>query len=200
MVNSLNIAFKFLLLGSIVVCFNSCNSVSSQSEHLREIKIQQESKQAPQECLDEFHKFFEYVKSSKTNIADDENAQNLWLSENFRKAFIEAIKRAGKPDQNPDYPSNEDFIGVWNYPTTYSIVDSRYYETSTQAYPINKLAIIDVLYEWDGEASMENQYPNDKRLFSFIFIFEDNKWKLDDMYSFDANESLYTYYKNMPVN
>ena len=85
----------------------------------------------------------------------------------------------------PDFPGNGTFIGSWDYPTTYSIVSSRRY---------GNRAIIDVLYKWGPKTN----YPGDERTTSFIYVYEDRTWKLDDVYTFRGEfataESLNQYF------
>jgi hypothetical protein len=177
---------------------NSCTTFSSQSSRMREVKNEsQASKQAPAECLTVFREFFAYVQKLEPSIVTDERAQNRWLTRQMRKAFAEHIKRSGNPKENPDYPSNSTFVGVWNKPTTYSIVGSRHYDFRNKDNPNDNRAIIDVLYEWDENGSLDNQYPGEKSLYSFIFVYEDGAWKLDDFYIYDDEyidvESLRNY-------
>jgi hypothetical protein len=32
---------------------------------------------------------------------------------------------------------------------------------------------------------LDNQYPGEQSLHSFVFVFEEGTWKLDDIYTFD---------------
>ena len=86
-------------------------------------------------------------------------------------ALQQKVTTFTSPQDNPDFPGNSTFVGSWDYPSTYSIVASRRY---------GKRAIIDVLYKWGPKTN----YPNDERTTSFIFLLEDGKWKLDDVYTF----------------
>lgn len=190
---------KFTYLIILVSFVNSCAVVSSQSLRMREVENKlQVSKQAPADCVAAFREFFGYVKKREPSIVADEQAQNRWLTKRMRKAFVEHIKRAGKPEENHDYPSNSTFVLVWNKPTTYSIVGSRHYDFRNADNPNDNRAVIDVLYEWGNEDTIENQYPGEKQLHSFIFVFEEGVWKLDDIYTFDdeytTTESLRNYF------
>ena len=57
--------------------------------------------------------------------------------------------------------------------------------------------MIDVMYEWGKEDTEDNQYPGVRNLHTFIFIFEDGAWKLEDTYvyndEFTRSESLHQY-------
>ena len=167
---------------------------------MREVENKsQANNQAPAECLAIFREFFAYVRKNEPNIVTDEIAQNRWLTQRMRKSFAEHIKRSGKPEENPDYPSNSTFVLVWNRPTTYSIVGSRHYDFRNADNPNDNRAIVDVLYEWDTYSDgINNQYPGEKQLYSFIFVFEDEAWKLDDVYTYDdeytTTESLRNYF------
>jgi hypothetical protein len=192
--------FKLYCLLILVILAGSCLSVLSQPARMREIKNKsQSSRQAPSECLAVFRNFFSYVRKREPNIVTDEKAQTRWLTRRMRRAFVEHIKRSGNPKENPAFPRNKTFVGVWNDPTTYSIVGSRHYDHRDSDNPNDNRAIIDVLYEWDNEGSIENQYPGEKQLYSFIFVFEDGAWKLDDIYTFDdeytSTESLRNHFE-----
>jgi hypothetical protein len=143
-------------------------------------------KQAPSECLVTFREFFQYVQKSEPSIITDTQAQNRWLSENLRKALANNLLRFENQKNVPDYPSNADFVGVWDMPTTYSIVGSRQYDNRDWKNPNANRVIVDVLYEWDSEGSLDNNYPGTNSLRSFIFVYEDGMWKLDDIYNFRA--------------
>jgi hypothetical protein len=140
---------------------------------------------APRECLNTFRAFFSYLQYSKPDIVGDEQAQKRWLSQLLRKGLAEKLKSFTSPAENPDYPSNNSFIGAWDPPTTYSIVSSRRY---------GKRAVIDVLYKWGPKTN----YPGDERITSFVFVLEDRAWKLDDIYNirgeFAPPGSLYQYF------
>ena len=192
---------KFICLLVLIGVANSCVTVSSQSSRMRETENKsQANRQAPTECLAVFREFFAYVKKAEPDIVTDERAQNRWLTKKMRTAFVEHIKRSAKPEENPDFPSNRNFIGVWNEPTTYSIVGSRHYDFRNADNPNDNRAVIDVLYEWEEnpDGSLDNQYPGEKFLMSFIFVYEDGVWKLDDVYTFDdeymSPESLRQYF------
>ncbi len=159
---------------------------------MREIENKsQVNKQAPTECLAVFREFFAYVQKYEPSIVTDEKAQNRWLTKWMRTAFVEHIKRSGKSEANPDYPTNTTFVLVWNRPTSYSIVGSRQYDFRNKDNPNDNRAIIDVLYEWDTYTDgINNQYPGEKQLYSFIFVFEDGAWKLDDIYTFDDEYTM----------
>ena len=154
--------------------------------------------EAPAECIAVFRVFFDYVRKAEPSLITDQEAQGRWLSKLFRKSLAEAIKQAGSPQENPDYPSNGSFVGVWSYPTSFSIIGSRHYDYRNARNPDDNRAVIDVLYEWDENGSLDNQYPGTKALKSFIFVFEDGVWKLDDVYTFSdeyaSPESLRAYF------
>lgn len=87
---------------------------------------------------------------------------------------------------------------MWSYPTTFSIIGSRHYYYRNSKNPDDNRAIINALYEWDKKGSLDNQYPGSKSLRSFIFVFEDGAWKLDDIFTFSdeyaSPESLRGYF------
>lgn len=178
---------KIYCLLIFVSLTNSCVSASSQSSRMREVENKSQfNRQAPAECIAVFRQFFVYVQKSEPDIVKDEKAQNLWLTKRMKRAFVEHIKRSGNPKENPDYPSNSIFVGVWNRPTTYSIAGSRHYDfRNKDNNPNDNRAVIDVLYEWDESGSLDNQYPGEKQFYSFIFVYEDGAWRLDDIYTYD---------------
>ncbi|MGH9801190.1 MAG: hypothetical protein ACRD82_12565, partial [Blastocatellia bacterium] len=139
---------------------------------------------APAECFAVFRSFFRYVQKPEPSILTDHQAQNRWFSRLLRRELTDHIKRSGNPNDNPDYPSNSTFVGVWSYPTTFSIIGSRHYDYRNTDNPDDNRAVVDVLYEWDKNGSLDNQYPGTKSLRSFIFVFEDGAWKIDDIYTF----------------
>jgi hypothetical protein len=127
--------------------------------------------EAPGECLLAFRQFFSYLQNPKLKIVEDERSQKKWLTEELRKALKEKVTSFKDHPDDPDFPGNGTFIGSWDYPSTYSVVDSRRYA---------QRAVIDVMYEW-GKGT---NYPGDTRLSSFVFLFEDGAWKLDDVYTY----------------
>ncbi|MEJ7623481.1 MAG: hypothetical protein WKF34_05775 [Pyrinomonadaceae bacterium] len=173
---------KIFCLLIVLLFTNSCAEIPRMQEVENNSHAQ---KQAPAECAAVFKEFFNYVKKVEPDIVADEQAQNRWLSQSLRKRLVNYAKRAGSPTENPAYPRNSFFVGVWNEPTTYSIVGSRHYDYHNSKNPNANRAIIDVLYEWGNENTIQNQYPGIKSLRSFIFVYEGGAWKLEDIYTFN---------------
>jgi hypothetical protein len=173
------------LIIAVVLTMTSASLVSAQGHAIVEVKGKAVAAAAPKQCLLAFREFFKYLQKNEPSIVKDERAQKLFLSENLRKAFQQKIASFTDGSNDPDFPGNGTFIGSWDYPTTYSIVSSRRY---------GNLAIIDVLYKWDPNTN----YPGDERTTSFIYVFEDRMWKLDDVYTFRGEfakaESLNQYF------
>ncbi|MDX6289119.1 MAG: hypothetical protein QOH42_918 [Blastocatellia bacterium] len=167
----------------LLVVANSCQRVPAGTTS-PEAQVSVSKTDAPPESVAVFRSFFDYVRKPGTNLITDKPAQERWLSKLFRMSLADGVKRAGDPKGNPDYPSNSQFVGVWNYPTSYSIIGSRHYDYRNSDNPEDNRAVIDVLYEWDQNGSIDNQYPGAKALYSFVFVFEDGAWKLDDVYTF----------------
>jgi hypothetical protein len=150
---------------------------SQQASKIREVKSgKSANSEAPAECLAISREFIAYIFRQEPDIAKDKEAQNRWLTEYLRKGlahrqeiYAAYVKRL--PDTPEQPPSNADFVGSWDYPTTYSIQGSRRYD---------ERALVDIMFSW-GE---KTQYPGDTRLVSYIFIHEGNTWKLDDIYTF----------------
>jgi hypothetical protein len=143
----------------------------AQKSAIVEVKHSAPAAAAPRECLAAFRGFFQYLQKSEPGIIRDEQAQKRWLSEEMRKALAQKLATFTSPKDDPDYPSNNTFIGSWDQPSSYAIVASRRY---------GKRAVIDVLYKWGPKTN----YPGDERTTSFIFLLEDGAWKLDDIYTF----------------
>jgi len=152
-----------LLLSSALVAFGQSAIV--------EMKHSAPAAAAPRECLLAFRGFFQYLQKTEPGIVRDEQAQKRWLSQEMRKALAQKLATFTSPADDPDYPSNNTFIGSWDQPSSYAIVASRRY---------GKRAVIDVLYKWGPKTN----YPGDERTTSFIFLLEDGAWKLDDVYTF----------------
>ena len=172
----------------VVLMMTSASLVAAQgpTKHaIAEVKGKSVAATAPGQCLLAFREFFNYLQKNEPSIVKDERAQKLFLSENLRKAFQQKIASFTNGSDDPDFPGNGTFVGSWDYPTTYSIVSSRRY---------GNRAIIDVLYKWGPNTN----YPGDERTTSFIYVFEDRMWKLDDVYTFRGEfataESLNQYF------
>ena len=157
------------------------------AQKIAEVKHAAPSIAAPRECLVAFREFFSYLQKTEPGIIRDEQAQKRWLTQELRKALAQKLATFTSPKDDPDYPSNSTFIGSWDQPSTYAIVSSRRY---------GKRAVIDVLYKWGPKTN----YPGDERTTSFVFLFEDGAWKLDDIYTFRGEfvqaESLNQYLRS----
>jgi len=154
----------------IVLLFSSALVAVGQTA-IVEVKHSTPSAAAPRECLLAFRGFFQYLQKTEPGIIRDEQAQKRWLTQELRKSLAAKLATFASPADDPDYPSNNTFIGSWDQPTSYAIVASRRY---------GKRAVIDVLYKWGPKTN----YPGDERTTSFIFLLEDGAWKLDDIYTF----------------
>ena len=100
----------------VVLC--TCTP-SKKGERFSEVENRDQSqKEAPKECLDVFREFFTYIKNPEPDIVTDESAKQRWFSKLFRVDFENHLKKFNNPQEEPDYPSNSTFIGVWNFPTT----------------------------------------------------------------------------------
>jgi hypothetical protein len=139
---------------------------------------------APPECLTVFRQFFSYVQRPEPSIVKDEHAQIKWLSKNLREALKQKVASFKDQPNDPDFPGNGTFVGTWDFPTTFTIVGSRRY---------GNRAVIDVWYSW-GKGT---NYPGDTRLSYFVFVYEEQAWRLDDVYTFRGEyasaESLNAY-------
>jgi hypothetical protein len=176
--------YPVVLLLLVIASASACRRSSTASTIPQTRNTSATVSDAPPECVAVFRAIFEYIRKPEPNLVTDKLAQERWLSKLFRKSLADGVKRAGDPKENPDYPSNQSFMGCWSYPTSYSIIGSRHYDYRNADNPDDNRAVIDVLYEWDKNGTLDNQYPGTKALKSFVFVFEDGAWKLDDIYAF----------------
>ena len=121
-------------------------------------------KKASRSAIASLTALFAYIKKDKPDIMSDDVAQSKWLTRSLRKELkdfniAEAEKMRLNPDDKPEYADNATFTGVWNQPTTYSIVSSRQYDYRDRNNPHAYRTIIDVLYEWDRKDLPDNEYP-----------------------------------------
>jgi hypothetical protein len=175
---------------AIVLILTSAGFVCAQQQAksaIVEVKHTATAVAAPRECVVAFRDFLHYLQTTDPGIVRDEQAQKRWLSDDLRKALAQKLATFTSPADDPDYPSNNTFIGSWDQPTTYAIVSSRRY---------GKRAVVDVLYKWGPKTN----YPNDERTTSFIFLLENGAWKLEDIYTFRGEfvqaESLNQYLRS----
>ncbi len=159
-------AFALILMCAGLVCAQQPTKAV-----IAEAKYTAPAVAAPRECLVTFREFFRYLQNTEPGIVRDDTAQKRWLTQELRKALAQKLATFTSPADDPDYPSNNTFIGSWDQPSTYAIVSSRRY---------GKRAVIDVLYKWGPKTN----YPGDERTTSFIFMLEDGAWKVDDIYTF----------------
>ena len=132
---------------------------------------------APAESIRQVRELIRYVFRAKPDFATDAQARQRFLSRQLQEAFIkrqnlyaEFVKKQETPDPPP---GNIDFVGSWDYPTSFRIVSSRGYASR---------AVIDVLFTWGKNTN----YPGDTRLTSYSLIREQGSWKLEDIYTFDG--------------
>lgn len=174
---------KFLLCLLIL----SCLVVSCTNRTWTSVGLEyQPGRAAPSECIAVFGDLMKYIGKPEPNIANDAEAQGRFLTRSMRKALSDHVNQLGDSPDHHEAVSNQSFTRVWNQPSAYSMAGSRHYDNAGADNPNDNRAIIDVLYEWDQWSDgLTNQYPGEKQLLSFIFVFEDGLWKLDDIYVFD---------------
>jgi hypothetical protein len=175
-------ALAFLLLLTMPLYAQS----SGRLRHVENRVVKQ--KQAPRAAITTLIAFIEYVRREKPDIATDAKASERWLTKVLRKTFIDAYEARvayirKHSDYKPEYPDNSSFSGVWEQPTTFSVVSGRQYDYHNADNPHAKRVVIDVLYEW-GHEKIAN-YPGMRNLRTYIFGYEDNAWKLGDIYQYD---------------
>ena len=103
-------AVAFILVCAGIVC--------AQKSAIAEVKHTAPSTSAPRECLVAFRDFFNYLQKSEPGIIRDEQAQKRWLTQDLRKALAQKLATFTSPADDPDYPSNNTFIGSWDQPST----------------------------------------------------------------------------------
>src|ERR1041385_7328003 len=140
----------------------------------KETKSQIRALDASPESLLALHRFLSFIFKPNPILTKDKPAQGELLSRHVREGIEHLWQAYAKFEKdNPGYdcsPDNDLFVGAWDYPSTYSIVGSRRYPSRT---------FIDVTYHWGPETN----YPGDERLVSYVLVFEDGKWKLDDIFA-----------------
>src|SRR6185369_18016811 len=92
----------------ILVC---AGYVCAQKSTIAEVKHTAPATTAPRECLVTFRDFFNYLQKSEPGIVRDEQAQKRWLTQELRKALAQKLATFSSPADDPDYPSNNTFIG-----------------------------------------------------------------------------------------
>ncbi|MCP3899880.1 MAG: hypothetical protein GY707_09240 [Desulfobacteraceae bacterium] len=136
----------------------------------------------------------EYLLEDDTNIGNDHVAQDKWLSRKLKSELAnnqEACKQAQKlrPTDKILLPNNNNFVHSWEKPSFFKILGYRKYE---------KIVFVDVQFKW----STDQNYAGEQRIEFFIFIMENNTWKLDDVYNVRSNfsepESLSSYLQSYP--
>jgi len=185
-------SFYILTFAGLIIiqgCSVSKVNVTAQQKlepniRLANTKTKPIDKESPQECITESKEIIAYILRDKPDIRDDKAAQNRWLSESLRKllAYRQDAYMSHKnniadgPDEPPhpeQPPGNGDFVGSWDYPTSYKIEGARRY---------GERIIVDITFMW-GKGT---QYEGDTRLNSYIFKLEGNTCKLNDIYIFDG--------------
>lgn len=138
----------------------------------------------PIECVTNLREFISYIFSNSPNLFYNEEAQRKWLSNYLRRAAANHLKVyqiQNKVMQFPTFPDNSTFVGAWDYPTTYSIVDLRREEDSV---------IVDIIYKWGAGTN----YEGDSRLVSYKFVSEDGTWKIQDIYHYKSKDEFNSAY------
>lgn len=169
-----NCLFKVLFV--FILCFALASCTKSKAEGIVESKrLNVSNTAAPEACFQVLREFLAYIFRPAPDIFHDDAAQFKFLSLSLRKGVVfrwNTYQEYIKSSETPDIPDNGTFVGAWAYPSHYTVVGDRRYDNQ---------AVIDVLYEWKNP---EANYAGDKRLLSFVFVFEDKAWKLEDIYTF----------------
>jgi hypothetical protein len=181
----MNKSLPFVLIASCAFVFaGNAGAQTRKTGSPRRAEIREEvaptsnATAAPAEAVQRAREIILYLFREKPDIASDANAQTRWLSEPMRKALANRQKvYANYAKENPDSPegppSNSDFIGSWNYPTSFRFVGSRL---------SGQRAVVDILFRW----GKNTEYPGDTRLTYYVLVRENGSWKLEDIYTFEG--------------
>jgi len=159
---------------------------SPRRAEVHEVAAARNATAAPTQAIQQASDLIKYLFHERPDIASDTSAQTRWLSEPMRKALanrqtVYANYAKENPDSPEGPPSNSDFIGSWNYPTSFRFVGSRL---------SGQRAVVDVLFRW----GKNTEYPGDTRLTYYVLVRQNGSWKLEDIYTFEgkfvAAESL----------
>jgi hypothetical protein len=157
----------------------SCSLIRGQG--IQEIKSRRPSYvAAPNDALQTLRELMTYISKLEPDIFHDESGQKKFLTEHLRKGvanYWNAYQQHIKEHETCGLPNNGIFVGAWEYPSDYKILDDRRYD---------KRVIIDVQYEWND---FDANYGGSTRLVSFVFMLEEDTWKLEDIYSYNSKDA-----------
>lgn len=130
---------------------------------------------APVECLRTAQSLLGYLFNEKPDISQDITNQDRWLSKNLRDQLFKTKKNCAeeakrRPNEKIEWPTNESFLMAWEKPSAYNIIGSRRY---------GSIVFVDVEFSWGASKN----YAGNRRIQSYIFMFEHGHWKLDDVYN-----------------
>src|SRR6266545_26629 len=181
----MNKLFLFVFIASCVLFFAGISFAqtrtkgsANRAEVREEVSGKRNTSVAPADAVQRVREFIKYLFHQKPDIGSDTSAQNRWLSEAMRKALanrqtVYAAYAKENPDSPEGPPSNRDFIGSWDYPTSFRFVGSRL---------SGQRAVVDVLFTW----GKDTEYPGDTRLTYYVLARENGSWKLEDIYTFEG--------------
>jgi hypothetical protein len=117
--------------------------------------------------------FFHYLLVGKRDITSDASAQKRWLTRNLQRALattVAATNRALKahPDEKIDVPDNGTFLGAWDPPTTFKVL---------QAKSAPSQATVEVTLTWGPKTN----YPGDVQKRTVALVLEDGAWRIEEI-------------------
>jgi hypothetical protein len=129
---------------------------------------------APDECLQTLRSFLAYCFDAKKDILDDGASQGRWLTPALRDQILDNERRVQQrrkefPTDRIDSVSNNDFIGFWDLPSSFSILGSRRY---------GHQATIDVEYSWVTGTN----YDGDIERVAYSLKCDGKTWRVDDVF------------------
>lgn len=127
---------------------------------------------APPKSLENLRGFLSYIFSNSPNLFFNFDAQGKWFSKDLQKTIkrhLQIYEYGSLVMESAYFPDNSTFIGAWDFPTNYKIIDSRINGEKVE---------IDIQYIW-GKGT---NYEGTTRTLTFFFVLENRDWKLNDIY------------------
>jgi hypothetical protein len=127
---------------------------------------------APLKSLKNLRGFLTYIFSNSPNLFFNSDAQDKWFSSDLQKAIkrhLRIYEYGSLAMESPYFPDNSTFIGAWDYPTHYQVLDSRISGEKVE---------IDIQYIWGKGINHEGT----TRRLTFFFVLENGDWKIEDIY------------------
>lgn len=127
---------------------------------------------APTKSMENLRGFLAYIFSNSPNLFFNSNAQDKWFSSDLQKTIkrhLQIYEYGSLVMESPYFPDNSTFIGAWDYPIKYQVLDSRINSEKVE---------IDIEYIWEKGTN----YERTTRRLTFFFVLENGDWKIEDIY------------------